>query len=226
MLTYVSPWVFSWLGSSLFATVPTVTSEVSCTLMPVYLSLWQTWSLNAQPSWQTHSGITFMWCSQSKCILSYIEIVPPILRLGSLKYTLWFRYTPRVNTTGMLILSILNNSRELSPSWEANSHLSTQAIRIKHSQEQRSSVYEFTVKQTALYSAMNKLAPFAEFYYVCTWCAVYNRTLAITQKTTNVIRSAHDVLGLWTSEHTLVIIQNTTIIIFTAVRTSNLIHLS
>jgi len=29
-------------------------------------------------------------------------------------------------------------------------------------------VYEFTVKQTALYSAMNKLVPFAEFDYVCT----------------------------------------------------------
>jgi len=112
-----------------------------------------------------------MWCSQSKCILPYIEIMPPILRLGSFKYTLWVPYTPWVNTTGMLILSILNNSMEPSPSWEANSHLPTQAIRIKHSQEQRSSVYEFTVKQTALYSAMNKLVPFAEFDYVCTWCA-------------------------------------------------------
>jgi len=42
-----------------------VTGEVSRTLMPVCLTLWQTWSLNAQPSWQTHSGITFMWCWQS-----------------------------------------------------------------------------------------------------------------------------------------------------------------
>lgn len=128
-----------------------MTGEVSCTVMPVYLSLWQTWFLNAQPSWQTHSGIIFMWCSQSKCILPYIEIVPPILRLVSFKYTLWFRYTPCINTTGMLILSILNNSMEPSPSWETNSHLSNQDIRIKHSQEHCSSVYEFAVKQTALY---------------------------------------------------------------------------
>jgi len=154
---------FFWSGSNLSAAAPTLTGEVSHTLMSVYLTLWQTWSLNAQPFWQTHSGIIFMWFWQSKCNLSYIEIMPPILRLGSFKYMLWYHDIPCVNTKSMLILSILNNSMEPSPSWEANSHLSIQAIRIKHSQEQNSSVYEFTVKQTALYSAMNKLAPFAEF---------------------------------------------------------------
>jgi hypothetical protein len=102
----------------------------------------------------------------------------------------------------------------------------TEAVSIKHSQEQCSSVYEFTVKQIALYLAMYKLVPFAEFDYVCTWCAVYDCTLVISQKTTNVIRTVRDVLGLWTSEHILVISQKTTIIIFTAVRTSNFMHLS